>query len=405
MTNKLKIAIVIATFSLLSCKSQQNSSINSLLPKIENYTKGELEIWVTPFGADSPNEIKVGHISADGSIHFKWPKINIEDYKASWFFMHSLDFLLGMYNCNEEIITEKNEVIKAADTKFLFLYNKYGDFVGSLHPATHKEIENSHDFLTIGSYFTWFYSNGDGKLNAVCTKYNRIKDSDEFDKNSIYNTKIYNINFIKGWNLVEHKVLEVKDQKWNDQLRSMRYKEEKLSINKMPSTANWYLNYTANDESLRIERELAIQKPITKEQYKNWAPKKLGKLKRTTYEVGKKLKRMPTLNNIELLFEKGSKKATVTVVDCAGSKDAASMYTLILDMLSRDWKDTTKTGYNSASKMDDKRVMIEYNEKEVKSILTYYANDRFLIKAEAINIKPDELWKTLKKLQIEKLNN
>ncbi len=393
MKNKFKIiTILFTTLSIWFCNAQ----------KIDNYTKGELEIKVAPFGLDG-NEIKVGHISTDGSIHFNWPKIDIENYKASGFFMHSLDFLLGMYNCSEEKIEDKNETIKAADTKSLLLYNKYGDFVGSLHPATHKEIENSHGFITIGSYFTWFYSNGDGELNAVCTRYNRIKDSDEFDKNSIYITKIYNINFKKGWNLVEHKLLEVKDQKRNGQIFSSRLKEQKLSINKMPSTANWHLNYTANDEYLRIERELAIQKPITKKQYENWLPKKLGKLKRTSYEIGKKLERMQTNNNINLLFEKGAKKINLTIVDCAGNKDAVSAYTLIIDMASQDWKDETKTGYRSASKMDDKRVLTTYNEKEAKTTLYYNTNERFLITAEATNINLEELWKYLKTLNIEKL--
>jgi len=403
--SKTKIYILfLLVFTLYQpCKAQQSQTA---LPKIENYTKGELEIKVAPFGADDAdyvNEIKVGHISLDGSIHFKWPEINLEDYKANGFFMHKLDFLLGMYNCNEEKIEDKNEDIKAADTKFLLLYNKYGDFVGSLHPATHKEIENSHSFLTIGSYFTWFYSNGDGKLNAICTRYNRIKDSNEYDKNSIYNTKIYNINFKKGWNLVEHKVLEVKDQKWNDHLRSMRYKEEKLSINKIPNTVNWYLNYTADDELLGIERQLAAQVPITKEQYKNWLPKKLGNLKRTHYELNKEIERMPPSNNITALFEKGTKKIDVAIVDCAGSKDAASAYTLIKEMASGDWKDDKDDGYNSASKMDGISVITEYNEKEVKTTLHYNANGRFLVKATGNNIEPEELWNYLKNLELEKL--
>lgn len=36
-------------------------------------------------------------------------------------------------------------------------------------------------------------------------------------------------------------------------------------------------------------------------------------------------------------------------------------------------------------------------------MLNYNANDRFLIKAEANNIKPEELWEYLKKLKLENL--
>ena len=85
-----------------------------------------------------------------------------------------------MYHCHDEKIEEKNEEIKAADTKFFMLY-KYDQYVGSLHPASHKDITKSTDLLTIGSYFSWYYSDGDGKLNAVCTSYNYLKDSNEVD--------------------------------------------------------------------------------------------------------------------------------------------------------------------------------------------------------------------------------
>lgn len=389
------ITILFTTLSIWFCKAQ----------KIENYIKGELEIRVVPFGYDNLTEnlIKVGYISTEGTIHFKWPEINHEDYKGSGFFMHKLDFLLGMYNCNEETIKEKNEEIKAAHSKFFLLYNEYGDQVGSLYPATHKEIDNSDRFLTIGSFFTWFYSNGDGKLNGVCTSYNRVKDSNEFNKNSIYHIKDYDINFKKGWNIVEHKLLETEEVNNGDQKYDRRYKEQKKSISKIPNTVNWYLKYTADDQLLALERQLATQVPITKKQYEKWVPKKLGKLKRTGYEIGKKLKRMPTLNNINILFEKGIKKIDITIVDCAKNKDAISMYTLILDMASRDWKDDKETGYESASKMDNKRVITDYNEKKAKTTLSYNANERFLIKAEATNMKPKELWKNLKKLKIEKL--
>jgi len=136
---------------------------------------------------------------------------------------------------------------------------------------------------------------------------------------------------------------------------------------------------------------------------KHGFPKKISDLKRTEYEIGKKLERMPTINNIQLLFEKGLKKIDHTIVDCADNKDATSMYTLMKDMASRDWKGDKETDYDSASKMDVKRVMTTYNEKDAKTVLSYNAYDRFLIKAEATNIKPEELWKHLKTLNLEKL--
>ena len=75
-----------------------------------------------------------------------------------------------------------------------------------------------------------------------------------------------------------------------------------------------------------------------------------------------------------------------------------------MDMASKDWKDKTETGYRSASKIDDKQVLTDYNEKEAKTTLNYNANERFVIKAEAIDITPEELWNLLKELNIKALN-
>lgn len=397
---KTIISVSILLFLMLSQLStaQKMQAISS---KIENYSKGNLEIKVAPFGLDG-NEIKVGYISSDGSIHLAWPEINLEDYRSSGLMMNELDFLLGMYHCHDEKIEEKNEEIKAADTKFFMLY-KYDQYVGSLHPASHKDITKSTDLLTIGSYFSWYYSNGDGKLNAVCTSYNHLKDSNEVDINNIRNTKTFNINFKKGWNLVEHKLAEVRDQEINGQLMTTRYKEEKLSIDELPNTVNWHLNYFANDELLEFEHNLVALSPLTKQDFERWMPKELGDLKRTDYELGKILERLPITNNVNLLFEKGLKTIDIIIVDCAGSKDGAGMYTMMQGMASRDWKDKTETGYRSASVMDDQRVMIDYNELEVKTILSYNAKDRFLIKAEATNIEPHELWNHLKTLHLDTL--
>jgi len=396
-TLKLR-AIFFYIIVMLSCYVLQ---AQNALPKIENYTKAELVIRVAPFGLDG-NEITVGRISVDGKVHFKWPEIDEADFEASGLFMLKLESFAGMVGCNDKEIEEKKGDIKAVDTKFFLLYNQYGDAVGSLHPSTHKDIRDANS-LTVGSYFSWFYSNGDGALKGACTQYNTLENNAEPDKNSVRSIKISDLNFKKGWNIVEHRLLEVNEQKSNDQSYRVRFKEQIISIDKIPISIKWNMEYRANDELLRIERELVAEEPIDKTYYENWLPKKMGDLKRTNYEIGKKMERMPTLNNVQLLFEKGAKRATVTIVDCAGDKKAVSGYTMLQDMASRDWKDKTKTGYDTATKMDDTRVVIEYNENEVKTVLSYNSGDRFVVKAEATNIKPEELWEQLKTLHVEKL--
>ncbi len=378
------------------CKAQQTQTE---LPIIENYTKGELELKVTPFGLENP--ISVGKVTADGTIHFNWNS-DISSIKDPQFFMSSIKNTVGMTFCNDKEIEQSNEEAKASNTKELLLY-KYGQPVGALYPATQKEIEdntgeNRYKSLVLGSTISWAYSDSDVVFKAKCTV--------NMERENVYDFKevtSYTIHFKKGWNIILNTLLEKEDWKNGEELGSLPKTMTKTSITKIPTTINWYLNYWANDELLEIKHQLLTKTPITKEHYENWLPKKLGKLERTGYEIGKELERMPTKNNVNLLFEKGSKKIDLTIVDCAGNKDAVSAYTLIMDMASRDWKDNTETGYNSATEMDGKRVMTEYNEKEAKTILNYNANGRFLIKAEAIDLTPEELWATLQNLQLEKL--
>ncbi len=401
MKTKTYILFLFILVHVQFCKAQQTQTA---LPKVENYTKGELEIKVETFGSEKP--ISVGKITADGTIHFNFPKLDLnamEEMGGTYFFnMQKIGRAVGMFVCHDKEVEQNTETVEAIEIKDVFLY-KYGQPVGALLRATQKEM--LEDEFAIGSTISWFYSNGNGEFKANCTTYEEDETAnDGLDRNTIRNKTSYNISFKKGWNIVNHRLLEKKDITKGTYQFSRRLIEQKTSVANIPPKINWYLKYWANDEALEIEQQLVKLKPITKQQYENWLPKKLGKLKRTGYEIGKTLERMPTLNNVNVLFEKGSKKIDLTIVDCAGNKDAADVYTLIMDMASKDWKDKTETGYRSASKIDDKQVLTDYNEKEAKTTLNYNANERFVIKAEAIDITPEELWNLLKELKIKALN-
>jgi len=396
--NSKTCVLFLFVFTLFQSAIAQKTQTTS--PKIENYTKGELEIKVETFGSKTP--ISVGKITADGTIHFNFPKLDLNAMEDTYFFsMQKIGRAVGMHVCHDKEVEQNTETVEAIEIKDVFLY-KYGQPVGALLRATQKEMLD--DKFAIGSTISWFYSNGEGAFKANCTTYEDDDTAkDGLDRNTIGNKTSYDISFKKGWNIVTHTLLEKKDITKGTQQYSRRLIEQKISVANIPPTMNWYLNYWANDELLEIEHQLVMLKPITKQHYESWLPKKLGNLKRTGYEIGKELERMPTTNNVNLLFEKGSQKIDLTIVDCADNKDAASVYTLMKDMASRDWNDKTETGYRSAAKMDDKRVMTDYNEKEVKTIVSYNANGRFLIKAEATNVKPEELWKHLKTLNLETL--
>ncbi|MCF6297740.1 MAG: hypothetical protein L3J08_07125 [Flavobacteriaceae bacterium] len=372
-----------------------------LAQQIENHTKGELEIKVTPFGLKG-NEINVGKVLEDGTIHFNWPEINVNSYNGSEFFMSSIKKVVGMDSCEEKQIDQNNDSIKIVNTESLFLY-KYGQPVGLLYPATQKELENNAGSnrttsLVLGSMISWFYSNGDVTFKAKCTVNQEWENSYNFKK-----VTNYELNFKKGWNIVQHTLLEKEDWKSDTDQGSLPKTISKKTMMTIPSNINWYLEYWANDEYLEIEHQLLKQTPITKKQFENWIPKYLSSFNRTDYEIGKKLERITITNTANLIFEKGLKKIDITIIDCAGSAEGAKAYTAILSVLGTEWKENSSTGYQSSTKMDDIPVLIEYKKGKITT-LDFNSNGRFLIHAKGNEMKPDELWSYLKKLDIEKLS-
>ena len=393
----IKSVVLLVLFMFQFCNAQKTENP---LPKIENYNKGELEIKVLPTGLDNP--ILVGKITADGTIHFNFPETDLgTSNKMPLYSTQKIGRAFGFFVCHDKAVKAETEHVVAIEVKDLFLY-KYGERVGALRSASSKDILEN-DFI-LGSKLLWVLSSGPGVFEATCTVYEEDGlGSGNLDKKNIRNETSYNIQLNKGWNIIEQKLLETKALKDDQGAYSSRLKERKRSVTNIPSTINWYLKYWANDAHLEIEQQLIKKTPINKTQYKEWVPKKLGSLNRTNYEIGKTLERLPTLNNIEIQFEKALKKATITIIDCVASKVAAGIYTVTLDMASSDWKDKTKTGYSSASNKDGTRVITDYNKAEAKTSLIYNAGGRFVVKAEAVHIEPETLWNYVKALNLKEL--
>ncbi len=390
MKTKIFILFLVSLVHFQTCKAQQTQTS---LPKVENYNKGELELKITSFGENNP--ITIGKIMADGTVHFKWLEADLSKTDENNYMTRSIVNFYGGKFCRNSnpVISNENSIL--VETKFIYLF-KYGQPVGCIIPST--QINQEHNKDRLGSTINWIYSDSETNVNANCSEKKEWEGIYSFDQ-----TTAYDLKFKKGFNLVSNSVTAIEAWDTEKEKGSLPKTRSIQSLDQIPTNMHWQLKYWANDELLEIEQQLIKLKPITKQQYENWLPKKLGKLKRTGYEIGKTIERMPTTNNVNLLFEKGLKTIDLTIVDCADNKDAADVYTLMQSMASKDWKDDTKTGYRGASKMDDKRVMTDYNEKELKTTLNYNANGRFVIKAEGTNIKPEELWEYLKTLNLEAL--
>lgn len=387
---KKAILIVLAIILFQSGKAQQ---VQTTLPKVDNYTKGELELKITSFGEKTP--ITIGKIMADGTIHFNWLEADLSKTNDKNYWTKSIENFYGGKFCKDPNAVVTNNNATLVENNYIYLF-KYDQPVGVIMPST--QISQEHRKDQLGSTINWIYSDVDTNVKANCSEKKEWKGRYSFDESTTYD-----LTLKKGFNIVSNTLTAIEE--WdNGEINGSLPKTRIIkSVNKIPSTMHWHLNYFANDELLEIEYQLFKLKPITKQQYESWLPKKLGNLKRTSYEVGKTLERMPTLNNVNILFKKDTKTIELTIVDCAANKDVAGVYTLMQEMTGSDWKDDKETGYQSASSMDNTRVMTVYDEKEAKTTLNYNANGRFLVMAEGINIKSEELWGILKTLQIEKL--
>jgi len=364
-----------------------------LAQQIENYTKGEIEIKVASFGYENP--LTVGKVAEDGNIHFTWPEINLDTIENSDMYMTSIQEMAGGSFCKDPDALFSNENAKLVKVDYIDVH-KYGQRVGTIIPSTQKDQKHRKDQL--GTTLYWVISDSETSANTTCVEKTEWEGAYSFDK-----ITTYDLQFSKGWNLVSTTLEEMEEWDNGTEKGSLPKIIKIKSVDKIPDSLHWYLNYWANDELLEKEQQLMMLKPIAKEKYENWLPKKLGNFRRTSFEIGKELERLPTTNNINMIFEKGQKTIELTIVDCAADKKTANMFTLMEDMASRDWRDKTETGYKSAAKIDDTRVMTEFNEKETKTTLNYNANDRFLVGAEAIGSTPEELWEYLKTLQLEVL--
>lgn len=206
--------------------------------KIEDYSKGELEIKVSPFGFESP--ILVGKITADGSIHFNWNN-DISSIKDPEFFMSSIKNTVGMTFCNDKEIDQDNEDAKSLHCTNLFLY-KDGQQVGALMAGTEKGIEdnkgsNRSTSLILGSTISWIYADSDVIFNGKC--------SVNFEQENTYNFKevtSYSLHFKKGWNMILNTLVEKEDWKNGTELGSLPKTMTKTSITEIPNTMKWYLN-------------------------------------------------------------------------------------------------------------------------------------------------------------------
>ncbi len=400
--NLLKTKQILLIFSVvitaLSCKAQQ---IQTILAKVENHLKGELdythealELVQTKANGE---EISLGKINTDGTIHFNLPEFNIkalydsiplQHYKLQdWFFMSS--------SCKDRDIFAETPFDDVYSKKYdpIFI-KKYGIKVAVLYPVSNEEIvsrnENQRAVFPEDAKYFWLYIDRDIVYKDECTNaFSWGRDSDKIEA-----TIGVNIQFKKGWNFIEENLVEVQNVGQGDSQTTTPKHTQFTSSSPTSKKVKWILKQIAHDGKIQIAKKLDNLTPITKEQFEKWAPNKLGDLSVTTKKYGNLPERRKNKNNIHLIYtnEAQNKEIDLYVIDFSRNPADLEMVNFSYAM-ENDGKD----------KKDIKPYIAQYSERKKATQLMYKIEDRIVVEASAVNINAEDLWGYTQKLNVEKL--
>lgn len=373
---------LVMTLFLICCTAQESQTT---LPKVENHLKGELDYTHEALDIvqmqQNGEEIILGKINTDGTVHFNLPEFDIKAlYDSIPLEPYNFHFTFSMNSdCKDRDVFAETPFDDVYSQKYKLLVKKYGINVAILEPAN-KSLAGS-------SKYFWIYMD-----RAIRFKDDCIKISP--GTNNIYATISANIQFEKGWNFIEENLETVQNHSQGDSLTSQSSKIRFTKISPSNKKVKWSIRQIQEDEKIQTAKRLDNLTPITKKQFEKWVPNKLGDLSITTKEHGNPPQGQKNKNNIHLIYANKAEKKEIDlyVIDSAKSPDDMNMINFAYAM-ENDGKD----------EKDIKPYITQYNERENVTQLFYKVEDRIVINASGVNINGEELWKYIQKLNVKEV--
>lgn len=363
----------------------QYAQSNPDLPKVENHLKGDIDYTYEALDLVQRQvdgkEITLGKINTDGNIHFDLPDFDIKAiYDSLNMQPYNLKGYLSMASeCKNYDAFAKTPIDDAYIHKYDLLVKKYG-----IHVAT---LEPSNDSLATSSKYYWF--NIDRAISYVddCTKINHRN-------NNIYANVIANIEFEKGWNLIEEKYETIQNENNNDSITTQIKNTHFTKSSPESKKIKWFLRQIQKDEVIQTAKRLYNLTPISKEQFEKWAPNKLRDLSLKTQEHGNAPRGFKNKNNIHLIYTNESQKKEIDlyVVDCAKSPDDMEMINFSYAMENR-----------GKDEKDIKPYIAQYKEEDKTTIIMYKVGERIFVTTSGVNIDEEDMWNYIQQLNVEKL--
>lgn len=148
-----------------------------------------------------------------------------------------------------------------------------------------------------------------------------------------------------------------------------------------------------------IERLTALD-PLTNAEFKEWMPEEVNGMKRNSFKAGETS--MLQIASAEASFsdEEKTKRFSVTVTDGAGAMGASAISSLSMS-LKMSMEEEDESGYRKTMDRKGERVMEEYQNENTKIQLV--TKGRYWVEASGDNMTPEETWKAVDALKLDKL--
>ncbi len=148
-----------------------------------------------------------------------------------------------------------------------------------------------------------------------------------------------------------------------------------------------------------MERLSALE-PLTNAEFKEWMPEEVNGMKRNSFKAGETA--MLQISSAEAGFsdEEKTKRFGVTITDGAGAMGASAISSLSMS-LKMSMEEEDESGYKKTMDKNGVRAMEEYRNENTK--IQLIAKGRYWVEATGDNMTPEETWKAVDALKLDKL--
>lgn len=147
--------------------------------------------------------------------------------------------------------------------------------------------------------------------------------------------------------------------------------------------------------------ELKQMTPIDNEKFKDWMPEFLDGMPRASFNFQSA---MASTGRLEFKSETDDREFHISIIDGAGESGAA-VYAFqgFYEGMAQGFESENDHKVEKMEKRKGQSSLETYYKKDNNSEIKTTVSERFMVEAKGYNMNPDEVWKLIEKLKVEKL--